>query len=319
MKSTLLPYLACFTCQTSFRLTVTKKSGEEILEGSLRCPQCKTSYLITSGVPRFLPTGLETVKKNTAERFSYQWHRYTDIPAIFEQQFLDWIAPVQPAFFKNKVVLDAGCGMGRHLVFSSKYGAKAVIGVDLGDSVDVAYANTKHLPHVHIVQADIYHLPFKQFDYIYSIGVLHHLPDPKQGFLSLVAHLKKGGTISAWVYGREGNFVLRIFDPVRKTLFSRLPLPFVHLLSLKVMLGLYPLAKLFHSYQNVLPAAPFLSYLGQFQFRHMRTIVFDQMLAPVAFYLTKDEVEDWLKTAKLSTPLVTWRNQNSWRALGKKR
>ena len=48
-----------------------------------------------------------------------------------------------------------------------------VIGIDLGDTVDVAHLNTKNINDTYVVQADIYALPFKEglFDYIYSIGV----------------------------------------------------------------------------------------------------------------------------------------------------
>ena len=104
----------------------------------------------------------------------------------------DWIWPIEPAFFKDKLVLDAGCGIGRHAFFAAAYGAKEVIGIDLSDAVDTAFENVGHLPNAHIVQADIYDPPFRRataggdFDFIYSIGVLHHLPDPESGLRSLV-------------------------------------------------------------------------------------------------------------------------------------
>ncbi|MBI5391542.1 methyltransferase domain-containing protein [Candidatus Woesearchaeota archaeon] len=319
MKQSLIPYLVCITCQSSLRCRVFQYEEEEIIEGKLTCTHCAVDYPIVKGIPRFVPVSLEKIKQKTAERFSYQWHKYSDIPKIFEQQFLDWIDPVKPSFFKNKIVLDAGCGMGRHLLFSSQYHAKTVIGVDLGDSVDVAYANTKHLPNVHIVQADLYHLPFNRiFNYIYSIGVLHHLPDPKQGFLSLAQHLRKKGTISIWVYGKENNFLLRFFNPLRKFVFSRLPLPFLHLLSLAGMLFLYPFLMLGYRspLHKIMPHSAFFSYLTQFHFRHIRTIFFDQMLAPVAYYLTYSDVSDWLSSCQLRNPLITARNENSWRAMG---
>jgi hypothetical protein len=58
----------------------------------------------------------------------------------------------------------------------------------------------------------------------YSIGVIHHLPVPKSGFLALCSHVKPGGRVAAWVYGKEGNlWIEKLVDPIRKNITSRLP------------------------------------------------------------------------------------------------
>ncbi|MBN8129440.1 methyltransferase domain-containing protein, partial [Vibrio vulnificus] len=77
-------------------------------------------------------------------------------------------------------------------------------GIDLGAGVESAFALTRNLPNAHIVQCDIFKLPLKRaFDYAFTVGVLHHTPDPKKAFLSLAGKVKAGGHISAWVYGAE--------------------------------------------------------------------------------------------------------------------
>ena len=111
---------------------------------------------------------------------------YSELTDADRREFLDWIRPLEPADFEGRVVLDAGCGKGRHIFLAAKFKARTVVGVDLSNAVEAAYRNTRELPNVHVIQADIYHLPFAQpFDLAYSIGVLHHLPDPKAGFLAL--------------------------------------------------------------------------------------------------------------------------------------
>src|SRR5438045_1571650 len=77
---------------------------------------------------------------------------------------------------------------------------------------------------VHVIQADIYHLPLRRvFDYAFSVGVLHHLPDPRDGFVDLASKVKSGGHISAWVYGAENNeWITRWIDPLRKNITSRI-------------------------------------------------------------------------------------------------
>lgn len=100
-----------------------------------------------------------------------------------KNNFLDFIYPIIEEFFEDKFVLDAGCGMGRFLKLAAELGSRDVIGIDLSQSVEAAYRNTRTLPNAHVVQADIMALPFiTKFDYIFSIGVLQFLSEPREGF-----------------------------------------------------------------------------------------------------------------------------------------
>ena len=45
-------------------------------------------------------------------------------------------------------------------------------------------------------------------------------------------------------------------------------------------------------------------------------IVFDHLLAPIAYYLPREEVERWASEAHLEAPLVRWHNQMSWTLIG---
>ena len=92
--------------------------------------------------------------------------------------------------------------------------------MDLSVAVNAAYRNLGHRPNIHIYQADIMNLPFpeRSFDFIYSIGVLHHTPNTRVAFLRLLPLLKPGGTIAIWVYGRQlkwliGSEILRVVTP----------------------------------------------------------------------------------------------------------
>ena len=55
MKPDLMEILCCPVCRGDLTLTVAKKDGEEIVEGTLRCPKCPAEYPIEDGIPNLLP------------------------------------------------------------------------------------------------------------------------------------------------------------------------------------------------------------------------------------------------------------------------
>jgi len=225
LKQRLLSYLVCPTCEAPLDLSVAKTEDGEIIEGELRCTSCPRSFPITAGIPRFANLEhVESDKRATAAGFGWQWQHFTQEDERYAEQFLGWIAPVTPEFFRDQIVLEGGCGKGRHTQLAARWGARDVIGIDLSIAVETAFAATRSLPNAHIIQADIYHLPLaRKFDYAFSVGVLHHLPDPRGGFLALAAKVKPGGHISAWIYGAENNeWITRFVNPVREKITSRM-------------------------------------------------------------------------------------------------
>jgi SAM-dependent methyltransferase/uncharacterized protein YbaR (Trm112 family) len=202
MQARLAKLLVCPQCGVSLQLERTDSQGETILEGMFRCLKCGGRFPIRSGIPRFVP---ETEYVST---FSFEWKRWrrtqfdTDARQSSAATFLASTGRL-PEDLKGKAVLDAGCGAGRYMDLAARAGAE-VIGVDLSLAVEVARENLGHLPNSHFIQADLLHLPFPSgiFDFVYSIGVLHHTPETQRGFSALVPTLKPRGELAIWVYPR---------------------------------------------------------------------------------------------------------------------
>ena len=321
MKQELLDMLACPHCGGELVLSATAHDGAEIMEGALRCGACNRSYPITRGIPRFAQEMLD-VEAQTAEAFGYEWTNYSELAQRYKQQFLDWVKPVSPDFFKDKWILEGGCGKGRHSALAAEFGARGIVAMDLSQAVEAAFANTRHMPNVHVVQANLNQPPVKAaFDYAFSIGVLHHLPDPERGFHALVSRLKPGGSISAWVYGREGNgWIVHVVTPVRERVTSHLPHGLLDLMSGALTVPLYLATRLLYRtpLSKVLPYGPYLNYISDFPFREQRSIVFDHLVAPVAFYIRRAEFAGWFERARLNNVTIQQHNANSWRGFGQK-
>jgi SAM-dependent methyltransferase len=330
VKERLVPLLACPDCGGGFDLEAGRREGEEIMDARLECRACRRGFPVHRGVPRLLGDDLGSEKERTAEAFGWQWRHFIELHDEYEAQFLDWIWPIERSFFEGKLVLDAGCGIGRHAFYATEYGARDVVAMDLSLAVETAFEHIGRRPNVHVVQGDIYHPPFAPtdgggpFDFVYSIGVLHHLPDPRAGFESLLRFVRPGGSIFAWVYGHENNAVVhRFINPVRKHFTSRIPPAAVSVVAFPLAILLQAVVKgVYRPLHGTaiferLPSRDYLHSLSRFGFRQNATIVFDHLVAPTAFYIRRDEFESWFTGNGLDGVELSWRNQNSWRGRGR--
>jgi 2-polyprenyl-3-methyl-5-hydroxy-6-metoxy-1,4-benzoquinol methylase len=329
VRAWLLEYLVCLECTERLRSVPEIEADEDLETGTLRCERCGATYPVVRGIPRMSGTTVDRGKQRTADAFGWQWQEFEHVyqnQTSLEAEFLDWIAPLDSAFFKDKVVLDAGCGMGRFSVAAAGLGAERVIGVDLSESVEAAHHFSRHLNSVAIVQADLYHLPFRNpFDFAFSIGVIHHLPDPKSGIASIGKHVKPGGSLFAWVYGRENNgWIVNAVNPIREHFTSRLPRRGLQALSLAITAVVQPTLRLYrprqrHGLGRFLPYYAYMYWLSKYGFRHNLVVIFDHLVAPTAFYVRREEFRAWFEQAGFPRIDISARNDNSWRGHGWRR
>jgi 2-polyprenyl-3-methyl-5-hydroxy-6-metoxy-1,4-benzoquinol methylase len=103
-------------------------------------------------------------------------------------------------------ILIAGCGTGRHAVETARlYRGARILAIDLS-LASLAHAKRKTdelgLANIEFGQADILQLGNlgRRFDVIESIGVLHHLHDPLEGWRTLIGLLRPGGFMCIGLY-----------------------------------------------------------------------------------------------------------------------
>ena len=164
---------------------------------SLRCTSCGSKYPVVGRVPRL-------AGDTYAASFGRQWNRYDVARPEEDEATFRVKTGVDPASLAGKLVLDAGCGGGRYARLVGSHGAR-VIGVDLSSAVDKAASLCAGLPDVCIVQADLLDLPLADaaFDLVFSIGVLHHTPDPRRAFAQIARKVKPGGRLAVWLYRKN--------------------------------------------------------------------------------------------------------------------
>jgi len=329
MKERLLQYLACPLCQRQIRLRkIADKHDNEIMQAELGCEGCAQIFPIVRGVPRFASLAeMGEEKAATASSFGWEWQHFSHQDPRYAEQLLGWLSPVRPEFFAAKIVLDGGCGKGRHTLLAAEWGARDVVGIDLSDAVDTAFDATRDCDNVHIVQGDICQLPLARvFDYAFSLGVLDHLPNPLDGFNSIASKIKPGGHLSVWVYGAENNeWITRFVNPVRLRFTSRLnPRTLLHFSKIPTAV-MYLATKLIYGPVKRIGGASaarhlfygeYLSSISDFGWREQHTIVFDHLVAPTAHYVTRKQFESWWQGIGVHDAVIGGHNQNSWRGFG---
>jgi len=226
MKPDAVPVYACPSCKGGLRLEATHTDDGEVLEGTLHCVSCPASYPIVGGVPRFTRSG------QYAESFGQQWNWFRHVQldsfngTAQSRQALFDTTGWEASNYAGKLLLDAGVGAGRFAECAAAQGAR-VFGIDLTHAVDAAFGSIGRRPNVNLAQADIFALPFRDrtFDLAYSIGVLHHTPDPQAAFGCVASTVSDEGELAVYLYARYG-VSYRSGDLVR-TITTRLPTPVV--------------------------------------------------------------------------------------------
>jgi SAM-dependent methyltransferase len=306
------------------------------------CTKCGDRFPIIDGIPRMLLAPMrEQLLDNrsltdsqfaaevaTARSFGFEWTRFSEMYSEWERNFDEYMSPLDPTQLKGKRVLDAGCGSGRHAYYASRFGAQ-VWAVDLGPAVEIARRNTSQCANVQVVQADLNRLPFEResFDLVYSIGVLHHLPEPEAAFRNILDFVKPGGAIQVYLYWKpEGQpfkaFMLGLVSLTR-SVTTRLPHRALYALS-------YPAAWLaFASFvwpykamrripglRSAAERLPMKQY-ADYPFRVCVNDQFDRFSAPIENRYTRREVEAWLKRAGLEEVVV--HSNFGWVGSGRKK
>ncbi len=208
----LLNFLKCPKTGQDLILEENSGKSKEILEGWLVSSDKRNRYPIYKGIPRFVD------QSNYADNFGMQWNYFSKTQLdsysganISSKRF--WLATGwTPAELKGKWVLDVGCGSGRFAEVALKAGAN-VIAIDYSSAVDACRNNLKrYRRRLHVVQADIYSLPFlhESFSYVYSLGVLQHTPDVKKSFFMLTKIVKRKGKLCVDYYWKRFRTLFHI-------------------------------------------------------------------------------------------------------------
>jgi len=158
---------------------------------------------------------------------------------------------------------------------------------------------------------------YGNLDYVFSIGVLHHIPDPTPVVNAAFKALRPGGHFLVWLYGKEGNrLYLALIRPLRG-LTKRLP---HFMLASLVEIIYWPLVLYIKfCYSLPLPLRDYmLSVLEKMSPAKRRLIIYDQLNPSYAKYYTREEAEKLLIDGNFENIQIHHRHGYSWTVIGTK-
>jgi 2-polyprenyl-3-methyl-5-hydroxy-6-metoxy-1,4-benzoquinol methylase len=267
----------------------------------------------------------------TVESFGNEWNKFSAFSdkEIFEagDEYFDIITPEM--LNKESKALDMGCGSGRWTKYAASK-AGFVEAIDPSESIFSATTLLKDVHNVRLARASSDNIPFEDnsFDFVFSLGVLHHIPDTKKAMYDCVRKVKPGGHFMVYLYYNLENknwlfrFVYFLSNLLRNVI-SRLPktlkLIVCELIAIFVYMPLVLIARLIIKITaNPQPKHVPLAFYANKSFNIIRTDSLDRFGTPLEQRFSKQEILIMMQESGLENVVFSDKTP-FWHAVGKKK
>jgi SAM-dependent methyltransferase len=272
------------------------------------------------------------IDMQTVDSFGEEWQAFhgfdeSEIQKLGDEYF-DIITPQM--LNASTSVLEVGCGSGRFLKYLDDK-AGLLVGVDPSHAIYAADNLIGTKENVMLVKASANDLPFadESFDFVYSIGVLHHIPDTAKAMQACVNKVKKGGYFFTYLYYNLDNrgflfrTVFNVSTLLRKGVSKLSPTPkkiVCDVLAVGLYMpfvGLSRFLKLLGVKERVRSKIPLYGYENK-SFYIIRNDSLDRFGTPLEQRFTKKQIQEMMERCGL-TEIVFSNNIPYWHAVGKKK
>lgn len=272
----------------------------------------------------------KNIDNKVVESFGDEWLKFnsftdSEIKKLGDMYF-DILTP--EIINKNTYMLDVGCGTGRF----SKYLAKKagfIEAIDAGNAIFAAQKLLSNTPNVRLSIASTDNIPFNDntFDFVMSIGVLHHIPNTLLAMRDCVKKVKPNGYFYVYLYYNLDNkglipkLLLKVVTILR-LIISSLPgklkritcdiisiivyMPFIIIGRMLKLLG----------FEKIAQKIPLNIYQNQ-SFYIVRNDALDRFGTKLEQRFSKKQIEKMMQDSGLSNIIIS-DNLPYWHCIGKK-
>ena len=256
----------------------------------------------------------KTLQKETIRDFGRQHATYPDSGGYYASVGIlaDVLGPLMDVReFAGKDILDLGSGTGRWLRVFHELGARTIAAVEPSPAIEVCREKTADISNItyHNVTGD--RLPDGPYDYVFSYGVVHHIPEPDPVVRRAFEVLRPGGRLVIWLYGRENNGLYLAF--LRLLRLVTVPLPDASLD--RISGAMVPMLRAYSRLSKSLPL-PLREYMHAFVDRvddyTVRHVIYDQLDPHYAKYYRRHEAIELTEQAGFREVRAYHRARYSW-------
>lgn len=254
----------------------------------------------------------KNIDEKTVNSFGNEWSKFSkfsneEIQSIGDEYF-DIITPEM--LNQNTAALDVGCGTGRWTKYVASR-AKFVESIDPSDAIYSAAKLLKDNTNVRLAKASTDNLPFEDesFDFVYSLGVLHHIPDTEKAMIDCVKKVKYGGYFMVYLYYNLDNrniFYKLLFylSNFLRQIISKFPKHLKFFICDLIAIFVYMPFVLFARFLSLTPLRKKikhipLSYYVNKSFKVIRNDALDRFGTPLEQRFSKQEILKMMKNAGL--------------------
>lgn len=264
----------------------------------------------------------KTVRQQTIQDFGDQWQIHGQVDADHwssREMFVDHFGELfDPEDIEGKVVAEVGSGSGRIVNMICSFGPAKCYAIEPSSGFEILKKNTrKHAGTVEYINKTGDEFQLDGLDYVFSLGVIHHIKDPLDVVKNIHDSLKDGGAFLIWVYGYEGNEAYVIALRALSAITTRMSDSWLDRFSAALNYAIQPYVWLC----RILPL-PMRGYLlnvfGKCGWEQRKYIIFDQLNPAYAKYYKRAELGELLSAAGFSSFELFHRHGYSWTALARK-
>ncbi|MEO9485815.1 MAG: class I SAM-dependent methyltransferase [Ekhidna sp.] len=284
-------------------------------------------------IASFLTGDEQNLDKSTVESFGSEWSKFD----FFSEQEIQHVGDTYFDIVTDKHLqkettraLDVGCGSGRWSYYLADK-VHTLDCIDPSDAVFVAKKNLSKFKNTRVAKTSVEAMPFPNgsFDFVFSLGVLHHIPDTQAAMKNCVNKLKKGGFFLIYLYYNLDNrgwmfkLMLKIVTMARLTI-SKLPEKIKHivcdLLAITIYMPFISLARLIKlvSKRSTAHQKIPLSYYIDKSFNVIRNDALDRFGTPLEQRFSKKEIKKMLEEAGIYN-ITFSKSEPYWHAIGEKK
>jgi SAM-dependent methyltransferase len=272
------------------------------------------------------------IDKSTVDSFGQEWKAFhefneTDLKRLGDSYF-DIITNEMIDASKT-IAADFGCGSGRWAKYIAPR-VKKIAAIDPSDAIFAADELLAETPNAELFKASIGSLPFEDnyFDFGFSLGVLHHIPDTTQAMKDCVQKIKPGGYFLVYLYydfedrGWLFKTLYKISNAIRKPISKMKPGSKRFVCDILAVLFYMPfvllsrLLRFFGVSKRIRSKIPLHGY-EHTTFYIIRNDSLDRFGTPLEQRFSKSQIQNMMTESGL-TDIIFGKEIPFWHAVGRK-